>query len=188
MTTLLYPFIGVLALFAILGLRVYILLPQNRQKPDAKPQRDARSTCSLGVFFGSGGHSAEMKTLLSTLDFGRYTPRRYIACHGDDMSLRMIGAVEGGWEGKDRHEVGGAVCSFALSRSRWSPPGWMVGSRRAGLTVRTGTFSSSHELDGSANLCSPHVYPPRTPSSLRFTTSSSSRSFTAPARHIATCY
>jgi beta-1,4-N-acetylglucosaminyltransferase len=44
---------------------------------------------------GSGGHTSEMRTLLSTLDFEKYTPRVYVLCHGDEMSLRAVGAIEG---------------------------------------------------------------------------------------------
>jgi beta-1,4-N-acetylglucosaminyltransferase len=43
---------------------------------------------------GAGGHTAEMKTLLSSLDFQRYSPRNYVHCHGDEMSLRVINEIE----------------------------------------------------------------------------------------------
>jgi beta-1,4-N-acetylglucosaminyltransferase len=35
-----------------------------------------------------------MMTLLGSLDFERYTPRRYIYCHGDTMSLDAVQALE----------------------------------------------------------------------------------------------
>jgi beta-1,4-N-acetylglucosaminyltransferase len=41
-----------------------------------------------------GGHTAEMKALVSSLDFERYTPRTYVYCHGDEMSLRVISELE----------------------------------------------------------------------------------------------
>jgi len=41
-----------------------------------------------------GGHTAEMKALISSLDFERYTPRIYVYCHGDEMSLRIISELE----------------------------------------------------------------------------------------------
>ena len=41
-----------------------------------------------------GGHTAEMKALVSSLDFGRYTPRTYVYCYGDEMSVRMISELE----------------------------------------------------------------------------------------------
>ncbi len=42
----------------------------------------------------TGGHTAEMKTLLSTIDFNRYTPRKYIHCQDDILSLRIISTLE----------------------------------------------------------------------------------------------
>jgi len=44
---------------------------------------------------GSGGHTAEMTTLALSLDFTRYTPRKWIVCEGDEMSLRAIARIEG---------------------------------------------------------------------------------------------
>ena len=43
---------------------------------------------------GIGGHTAEMKALISSLNFERYTPRTYVYCHGDEMSLRIISELE----------------------------------------------------------------------------------------------
>lgn len=52
-----------------------------------------------------GGHTAEMKALLSTLDFKRYTPRAYVYCHGDLMSTRVIDEVETAAGGSDSSAV-----------------------------------------------------------------------------------
>jgi len=41
-----------------------------------------------------GGHTAEMKALVSSLDFERYTPRTYVYCYGDEMSSRIISELE----------------------------------------------------------------------------------------------
>jgi len=35
-----------------------------------------------------------MKTLLFTIDYDRYTPRIYVYCHGDDLSLRAVSELE----------------------------------------------------------------------------------------------
>jgi hypothetical protein len=35
-----------------------------------------------------------MRSLLSTLDFDRYTPRTYVYCHGDEMSLKVVSSLE----------------------------------------------------------------------------------------------
>ncbi|RXK39471.1 hypothetical protein M231_03304 [Tremella mesenterica] len=75
---------------ALFALRVYLLIRYR----DQKPKRQAGETCSLGVFLGSGGHTAEMVALLSTIDLERYTPRVYVYCWGDEMSLRAISTIE----------------------------------------------------------------------------------------------
>ncbi|ORY28166.1 oligosaccharide biosynthesis protein Alg14 like-domain-containing protein [Naematelia encephala] len=76
----------------LLALRIYLVLPAHSAAPS--PRRKENETCSLGVFLGSGGHTAEMIALISTLDMTRYTPRTYVHCRGDDMSLRLVSAFE----------------------------------------------------------------------------------------------
>lgn len=87
--------------------RLYLLLG-NRRRNERK--RNSTDRCSLGVFMGSGmsiqdgqvrtsadsigGHTAEMKALISSLDFNRYTPRTYVYCHGDEISLRIVSELE----------------------------------------------------------------------------------------------
>lgn len=96
----------VVAFFGALA-RLYLLLG-NRRRNDTK--RNSTDKCSLGVFMGSGmsiqdgqvrtsadsigGHTAEMKALISSLDFNRYTPRTYVYCHGDEISLRIVSELE----------------------------------------------------------------------------------------------
>ncbi|EAL22510.1 hypothetical protein CNBB3880 [Cryptococcus deneoformans B-3501A] len=72
-------------------LRLIFLQPSKTSRASYRP-KDAK--CSLGVFLGSGGHTSEMKALLSTLDYERYQPRTYIYCHGDDLSLRAVSDIE----------------------------------------------------------------------------------------------
>ncbi|KAI9636617.1 oligosaccharide biosynthesis protein Alg14 like-domain-containing protein [Dioszegia hungarica] len=79
------------ALPLLLALRVYLVLPDS-SKP-ASRRKDGEK-CSLGIFLGSGGHTSEMRTLLSGLDFERYTPRTYVYCPGDDMSLKIVRDLE----------------------------------------------------------------------------------------------
>jgi beta-1,4-N-acetylglucosaminyltransferase len=86
--------LGILLAVVLLAARVYAILPSRQSLKTRKSTRPSTSTCSLGVFLGSGGHTAEMKTLVSSLDFARYTPRTYVACHGDEMSLRAIAGLE----------------------------------------------------------------------------------------------
>ncbi|KAJ3554078.1 hypothetical protein NM688_g3292 [Phlebia brevispora] len=62
-----------------------------------KTRRSARSgaeRCSLAVFLGSGGHTSEALTLLSALDFSRYSPRVYVVSHGDHLSAKKARALE----------------------------------------------------------------------------------------------
>ena len=50
--------------------------------------------CHNGEADKIGGHTAEMKALVSSLDFQRYTPRTYVYCYGDEMSVRIISELE----------------------------------------------------------------------------------------------
>ncbi|TDL24321.1 glycosyltransferase family 1 protein [Rickenella mellea] len=56
--------------------------------------RRRSSTCRLAVFLGSGGHTSEILSLISTLDFSRYTPRIYIISEGDVLSLKKAEELE----------------------------------------------------------------------------------------------
>ncbi|KAJ6625585.1 oligosaccharide biosynthesis protein Alg14 like-domain-containing protein [Mycena sp. CBHHK59/15] len=51
-------------------------------------------TKSLGVFLGSGGHTSEALTLISTLDFNRYSPRTYVISEGDSLSAQKASDLE----------------------------------------------------------------------------------------------
>jgi len=78
----------------ILTLRVYSILPQARRKRSNRQGDDASETCSLAVFLGSGGHTSEALTLVSALDFSRYTPRTYIISEGDSFSAEKAVGLE----------------------------------------------------------------------------------------------
>lgn len=95
-----------LSFAVLLALRVYLVLPRGA----APPKRTG--TASLAVFLGSGGHTAEMRTLLSAVDKRRYTPRTYVYCTGDTMSLRAVADVEGpDAGGLEQATAGGASAS-----------------------------------------------------------------------------
>jgi len=85
---LLIPFIVVF--FAAL-LRLWFIFPPNRK---SGLKTASTSTCSLAVFLGSGGHTTEALTLLSSLDFSRYTPRTYIVSDGDTLSAQKARSLE----------------------------------------------------------------------------------------------
>ncbi|KAL1200697.1 hypothetical protein V5N11_013423 [Cardamine amara subsp. amara] len=59
----------------------------------ALPKRASESFTTL-VVLGSGGHTAEMLSLLSVLRKDRFTPRFYIAAATDNMSLQKARSFE----------------------------------------------------------------------------------------------
>ena len=78
---------------------------------DSSPRRqEHKGTCHLAVFLGSGksstqwsspalkqylgGHSSEALTLVSALDFSRYTQRTYLVSEGDSLSATKAIALE----------------------------------------------------------------------------------------------
>ncbi|WOO86383.1 UDP-N-acetylglucosamine transferase subunit ALG14 [Vanrija pseudolonga] len=94
------------ALIAALSLRLRAVLPSGTPPP-------RRTTpARLGVFLGSGGHTGEMRSLLSVLDGKRYAPRVYVYGAGDEMSLRAVVEVEGALGGT----TSGACTLLALPR------------------------------------------------------------------------
>ncbi|KAI0374127.1 oligosaccharide biosynthesis protein Alg14 like protein, partial [Pilatotrama ljubarskyi] len=56
-------------------------------------RRDS-DNCRLAVFLGSGGHTSEALSLLSALDFARYSPRTYFISEGDTLSMRKALELE----------------------------------------------------------------------------------------------
>ncbi|KAH9972420.1 oligosaccharide biosynthesis protein Alg14-like protein [Lactifluus volemus] len=62
-------------------------------------RRGSKETCHLAVFLGSGkvhrsGHSSEALSLISALDFSRYSPRTYLVSEGDSLSEQKVVALE----------------------------------------------------------------------------------------------
>ncbi|TFY65860.1 hypothetical protein EVG20_g5230 [Dentipellis fragilis] len=79
----------VAAAFALVLVRIYFVShPQKTLRPRTS------ATCSLAVFLGSGGHTSEALSLVSALDFTRYTPRTYIVSSGDSLSVQKALALE----------------------------------------------------------------------------------------------
>ncbi|KAJ7703133.1 oligosaccharide biosynthesis protein Alg14-like protein [Mycena rosella] len=77
------------ALAAILVLyRLFCLLPSTKRA--VKEEK----TKSLAVFLGSGGHTTEALTLISALDFDRYSPRTYVVSQGDSLSAQKARDLE----------------------------------------------------------------------------------------------
>ncbi|KAI0250364.1 glycosyltransferase family 1 protein [Lactifluus subvellereus] len=61
---------------------------------ESVPRRGRKEACHLAVFLGSGGHSSEALSLVSALDFSRYTPRTYLVSQGDTLSEQKAVALE----------------------------------------------------------------------------------------------
>ena len=78
-----------LSLITLSLLRLAYILPKSDAK---RPVSPVKSTATLLVVLGSGGHTAEMIRLLDSLNFTKYSYRRYIVSSGDTLS-----------EGKARH-------------------------------------------------------------------------------------
>ncbi|KAI7822348.1 oligosaccharide biosynthesis protein Alg14 like-domain-containing protein [Gamsiella multidivaricata] len=103
--------------------RLYAALPQHRlsnkartalqSKQDATTSGSSRSRpaderiersslsdstltpkCTATIFLGSGGHTAEMLSLVSGLDTARYTPRHYVVGWDDDASVEKVHRLE----------------------------------------------------------------------------------------------
>lgn len=73
--------------------RIFLVIYRFSRRSERPLRRDA-DICSLAVFLGSGGHTAEASILLSALDFSRYCPRTYIVSEGDELSSRRAVALE----------------------------------------------------------------------------------------------
>ncbi|KAI0036955.1 glycosyltransferase family 1 protein [Vararia minispora EC-137] len=63
-------------------------------RPLGPRTRKSTETCSIAVFLGSGGHTSEMLTMVSTLDFSRYADRTYILSEGDLLSAEKAKSLE----------------------------------------------------------------------------------------------
>ncbi|KAH8828041.1 UDP-N-acetylglucosamine transferase subunit ALG14 [Flagelloscypha sp. PMI_526] len=80
--------VSLIALFAFFAAtlcvaRLYSIMPTSAK---SSVNQTARTTASLAVFLGSGGHTTEALALLQTLDLDKYTPRTYIISEGDSLS------------------------------------------------------------------------------------------------------
>ncbi|KAI9060280.1 glycosyltransferase family 1 protein [Trametes sanguinea] len=84
-------FLGLALAGVLFAARLYVVLAQV-----AKPcrRRGPAERCHLAVFLGSGGHTSEALSLLSALDFSRYSPRTYFISEGDTLSMRKALELE----------------------------------------------------------------------------------------------
>ncbi|EGN99879.1 glycosyltransferase family 1 protein [Serpula lacrymans var. lacrymans S7.3] len=78
-------------------LRIYMILPGNprgKRSLGSVVRRPSTDTCSLAIFLGSGGHTSEVLSLASALDFSRYSPRTYLISEGDTLSIQKAVSLE----------------------------------------------------------------------------------------------
>lgn len=100
--------LGLGGLILTIILRVYYILPR---KTTRRSHPELPGTRKLAVFLGSGkrssqgspgivltfnlgGHTSEALTMVSALDFRRYSPRIYIVSEGDTLSAKKAMALE----------------------------------------------------------------------------------------------
>lgn len=102
---------------ALLAFRTALILPRGSGRP-LRPRKG--QPISLAVFLGSGGHTAEMRTLLSALDRQKYARRTYVVGAGDNLSLRAVAELESVGEGV----MGGSYSVLELPRARAVGQGW----------------------------------------------------------------
>ncbi len=82
---------------------LYILPALHRTKP---PARQRGTPIHLLIVLGSGGHTAEMLSLLTNLDSNSYTHRSYLTSSGGDFSAGKAQEFERGLVGKDLSATG----------------------------------------------------------------------------------
>jgi beta-1,4-N-acetylglucosaminyltransferase len=82
-----------LFLIPIVSLRVLSLLPTRQSQPRS---RTSHTPTRLLVVLGSGGHTAEMFSLLHSLDTLKYTHRSYVVSSGDAFSALKAKEFERG--------------------------------------------------------------------------------------------
>ncbi|KAI6149992.1 glycosyltransferase family 1 protein [Pisolithus thermaeus] len=85
--------------------RIFLVIYRFSLRSERPLRRDT-DTCSLAIFLGSGGHTAEASILLSALDFSRYCPRTYIFSEGDELSSRRVVALENAQSAKNTPLIG----------------------------------------------------------------------------------
>lgn len=82
-------------LLVITGLLGWICLTCAKMEARSKRKRTQRSSASLGIVLGSGGHTTEMLKLVSRLDRNIFTPRIYYLADTDQFSLSRLEQLEG---------------------------------------------------------------------------------------------
>ncbi|KAF2759652.1 oligosaccharide biosynthesis protein Alg14 like protein, partial [Pseudovirgaria hyperparasitica] len=91
----------------LLTTRLLAILPSSRAKP---APRIRGSPTHILIVLGSGGHTAEMLTILRDLDPSTYTNRTYVVGSGDAFSASHARKFEAQLE--QRHAKTGGTCTW----------------------------------------------------------------------------
>ncbi|MCJ1411335.1 UDP-N-acetylglucosamine transferase subunit [Ptychographa xylographoides] len=110
----------ILSLFiSLLLLRLFLCLPAI--SPRVPPRRHRGTPTRLLIVLGSGGHTAEMLSLLRNLNPGSYTHRSYVVSSGDDFSAQKAVEFEQGLEARVRDITRYATTDDMKSTPQGSP-------------------------------------------------------------------
>ncbi|KAG0615428.1 hypothetical protein M758_5G040500 [Ceratodon purpureus] len=120
------------ALVAVLVVRVFWVVQSTGRPVSLQPGVKRRPMRTL-VVLGSGGHTAEMMSLVEALNLQWYAPRHYIAGATDKMSLPRAEGVEARLL-KDAGDADGSV-----QRSEYSQ---IFRSREVGQSYLTSMFTT----------------------------------------------
>ena len=72
---------------------LHMLISKRKIKLETSPSPGGQPVKTM-VVLGSGGHTAEMLGLLSSLDFSRFTPRMYVRARSDTTSGSRVENLE----------------------------------------------------------------------------------------------
>jgi len=103
----LWPLIPTL-LFTIFVIRMFWVLYNTGKPLSSQPRRPKRTL----IVLGSGGHTAEILSLVRSMNFQQYAPRFYIAGATDEMSPTKA-------EGDEAQ----MLKDFRVQRDRFKPAG-----------------------------------------------------------------
>ncbi|KAK0514427.1 hypothetical protein JMJ35_003044 [Cladonia borealis] len=93
---------ALLILLTSIFLRILLILPSLNPRPPTPFPRPPGTPTHLLIVLGSGGHTAEMLSLLHNLDPNRYTHRSYVVSSGDEFSAERAREFERGLRGKGK--------------------------------------------------------------------------------------
>lgn len=133
-TLLTYAMSIMCGLITILIMRLSVCFPQYRRRANggrtsSSNRGKQREKVKTLIVFGSGGHTAEMLTLITDLSTDKYQPMHYVLSNTDTTSKGKINAVR----------IDSSIVWHTLIRSREVKQSWLT-------TIWTSTLSLIHSL------------------------------------------